>query len=165
MNADEYRLIRTRKKRRGSGGNGGEAMCVNRRVEKGREGTVASEEELNQITERVIGCAYTVSNGLGAGFLEKVYENALAHELRKNGLTVTQQHPVQVFYDGVAVGEFVADLLVENEVLVELKTVKAFDDVHLAQCLNYLKATGKSLCLLLNFGTPRVQVKRVVRDF
>ena len=126
---------------------------------------MASAEELNQITERVIGCAYTVSNGLGAGFLEKVYENALAHELRKNGLDVIQQHPIQVLYDGVVVGDFVADLLVEHEVLVELKAVKAFDDVHLAQCLNYLKATGRSLCLLLNFGTPRVQVKRVVRDF
>ena len=126
---------------------------------------MASAEELNQITERVIGCAYTVSNGLGAGFLEKVYENALAHELRKNGLDVIQQHPIQVLYDGVVVGDFVADLLVEHEVLVELKAVKALDDVHLAQCLNYLKATGRSLCLLLNFGTPRVQVKRVVRDF
>ena len=126
---------------------------------------MASAEELNRITERVIGCAYTVSNTLGAGFLEKVYENALAHELRKNGLDVIQQHPIQVLYDGVVVGDFVADLLVEHEVLVELKAVKAFDDVHLAQCLNYLKATGKSICLLLNFGTPKVQVKRVVRDF
>jgi len=127
--------------------------------------TMASAEELNRITERVIGCAYTVSNTLGTGFLEKVYENALAHELRKNGLAVAQQHPIKVLYDGVVVGDFVADLLVEHEVLVELKAVKAFDDVHLAQCLNYLKATGRSLCLLLNFGTPRVQVKRVVRDF
>jgi len=126
---------------------------------------MASAEELNRITERVIGCAYTVSNTLGTGFLEKVYENALAHELRKNGLAVAQQHPIKVLYDGVVVGDFVADLLVEHEVLVELKAVKAFDDVHLAQCLNYLKATGRSLCLLLNFGTPRVQVKRVVRDF
>ena len=126
---------------------------------------MASAEELNSITERVIGCAYTVSNTLGAGFLEKVYENALAYELRKNGLDVIQQHPIQVLYDGVVVGDFVADLLVEHEVLVELKTVRAFDDVHLAQCLNYLKATGKSICLLLNFGTPKVQVKRVVRDF
>lgn len=126
---------------------------------------MASAEELNRITERVIGCAYTVSNTLGTGFLEKVYENALAHELRKNGLAVAQQHPIKVLYDGVVVGDFVADLLVEHEVLVELKAVKAFDDVHLAQCLNYLKATGRSLCLLLNFGTPKVQVKRVVRDF
>ena len=90
---------------------------------------------------------------------------ARAHELRKNGLAVAQQHPIKVLYDGVVVGDFVADLLVEHEVLVELKAVKAFDDVHLAQCLNYLKATGRSLCLLLNFGTPKVQVKRVVRDF
>ena len=126
---------------------------------------MVSAEELNRITERVIGCAYTVSNTLGAGFLEKVYENALAHELRKNGLDVIQQHPIQLLYDGVVVGDFVADLLVAQEVLVELKAVKAFDDVHLAQCLNYLKVTGRSLCLLLNFGPPKVQVKRVVRDF
>ena len=97
--------------------------------------------------------------------MEKVYENALAHELRKNGLVVARQHPIKVLYDGVVVGDFVADLPVEHEVLVELKAVKAFDDVHLAQCLNYLKATGRSLCLLLSFGTLRVQVKRVVRDF
>ena len=118
--------------------------------------------EQNQITEKIIGCAYQVSNGLGIGFLEKVYENALVHELRKAGLAVWQQHPVQVIYDSVVVGDYVADLLVENCVLVELKTVKALDEIHLAQCLNYLRATGLQLCLLINFYHPKAQIKRVV---
>ncbi len=119
-------------------------------------------DELNSLTEQIIGCAYVVSNGLGCGFLEKVYENALDHELRKAGLEVQRQFPIQVRYDGEVVGEYTADLLVEGDVLVELKAVKDFDDVHMAQCLNYLKATGLKLCLLLNFGKPRVDVKRVV---
>ncbi|MBE7474215.1 MAG: GxxExxY protein [Anaerolineae bacterium] len=121
--------------------------------------------ELNKITERIIGCAYTVGNTLGNGFLEKVYENALAHELRKAGLQVVQQYGIQVHYDGIVVGEFAADLLVEGCVLVELKAVKAFDEIHMAQCLNYLKATGLSVCLLINFGQPKVQIKRVVKNF
>jgi GxxExxY protein len=121
--------------------------------------------ELNKITERIIGCAYTVGNVLGNGFLEKVYENALAHELRKAGLQVVQQYGIQVHYDGIVVGEFVADLLIEGCVLVELKAVKAFDEIHMAQCLNYLKAVGLSVCLLINFGQPKVQIKRVVKNF
>ena len=110
---------------------------------------------LNALSERIIGCAFTVANGLGSGFLEKVYENALAHELRKAGLTVAQQQGVSVIYDDVIVGEYAADLLVEAAVVVELKAVRALDDVHQAQCMNYLRATGMQLCLLLNFGRPR----------
>ena len=126
---------------------------------------IADVDKLNEVTKRIIGCAYAVSNGLGAGFLEKVYENALAHELRKAGLRVEQQRPLRVQYDGVVVGEYTADLLVEDCILVELKAVKALDDIHLAQCLNYLKATGLSLCLLINFGKPKVDVRRVVNQF
>jgi GxxExxY protein len=118
-------------------------------------------EGLNALSEQIIGAAYKVSNALGAGFLEKVYENALAHELRKSGLRVEQQFPIPVYYDGVLVGDFYADLLVEATVLIELKAVEAFDDVHTAQCLNYLRGNGLPLCLLLNFGKPRVQVKRL----
>jgi len=99
---------------------------------------------------------------LGAGFLEKVYENALAHELRRSRLTVEQQKGIQVLYDGVVVGEYAADLLVNGRVIVELKAVKAFDNVHFAQCLNYLKATGMEACLLINFGTPKIEIKRFV---
>jgi GxxExxY protein len=120
--------------------------------------------ELNEVTERIIGCAFTVSNTLGAGFVEKVYENALAHELRKNGLTVEQQHPIQVLYDGAVVGDFVGDLLVGGYVLVELKALKALGDIEMAQWLNYLKATGMRVCLLLNFGKPRVEIKRIVHN-
>ena len=127
--------------------------------------TLVTAAEMDELSERIIGCAYAVSNGLGAGFLEKVYENALAHELRKAGLRAEQQRPLRVQYDGVVVGEYAADLLVEDCILVELKAVKAFDDIHLAQCLNYLKATGLSLCLLINFGKPKADVKRVVNRF
>ncbi len=120
--------------------------------------------ELNQVTEKIIGCAFTVSNTLGAGFLEKVYENALAYELRKSGLKVGQQCTIQVKYDGIVVGDYLADMFVEDCVLVELKTVKLIDDSHVAQCMNYLKATGLNICLLFNFAKPRLEVKRLVNN-
>lgn len=113
------------------------------------------------LSESVLGCAFRVSNALGAGFLEKVYENALTHELRRSGLAVVQQAPIQVIYDGAVVGSYAADLLVESRLIVELKACKALEDVHMAQCLNYLKATGIRTCLLLNFGTPKLQIKRI----
>ena len=72
------------------------------------------------------------------------------------------QQPIKVFYDGVIVGEYIADLLVENSVLIELKAVKCFDEIHMAQCLNYLKATKLQICLLVNFGKPRAEIKRIV---
>ena len=101
-------------------------------------------------------------NTLGAGFLEKVYENALAHELRKTELAVAQQHAITVLYHGRTVGEYVADLLVEQTLLVELKTTKALDPAHRAQCLNDLKATDLRLCLLFNFGNARLEISRIV---
>jgi GxxExxY protein len=120
------------------------------------------EHRLTELSERIIGCAYIVSNTLGSGFLEKVYENALAHELRKVGFAVLQQRGVSVRYDGIVVGEYAPDLLVDERVLVELKSVRALEDIHTAQCLNYLRATGLRLCILLNFGRPRVEVRRVI---
>ncbi|MDD4890634.1 MAG: GxxExxY protein [Phycisphaerae bacterium] len=125
----------------------------------------AEQSRLDEITKTIIGCAYRVSNVLGTGFLEKVYENALAHELRKAGLNVQQQAPVRVLYDGVVVGEYFADILTDGPVTIELKVVKALDDVHMAQCLNYLRATGHKVCLLLNFNETKVAVKRIVNDF
>jgi len=101
---------------------------------------------------------------LGNGFLEKVYENALVYELRKKGLLVEQQRPMSVQYDGVTVGEYLADLLVEAKVLVGLKAVKQIEDIHKAQCINYLKVTGLEICLLINFGTPKVQIKRLMNS-
>jgi len=121
----------------------------------------ADETRLNDLSRRVIGSALIVLNALGAGFLEKVYENALAYELRKAGLDVVQQHGVSVMYDGMVVGEYVIDLMIEQALLVELKATKALDEAHHAQCLNYLKASGMRLGLLLNFGKPRMEIKRV----
>jgi GxxExxY protein len=120
-----------------------------------------TEDQINALTERIIGCAFKVSNTLGCGFLEKVYENALVHELRKQGLKAEAQQPISVYYDGVLVGEFFADILVEDTVLLELKATTDHHDVFTAQCLNYLKATGKPLCRLLNFGKPRLEIKRL----
>jgi GxxExxY protein len=122
-------------------------------------------DESNRISERIIQGAFQVSNALGSGFLEKVYENALAHRLRKDGMRVDQQKAIKVHYDGVVVGEYFADLVVEEAVIVELKTVKHIEDIHLAQTLYYLKGTGFRLGLILNFGKPRVEIKRVVNHF
>ncbi len=121
-----------------------------------------SKDEINLITEKIIGCAYKIMNELGCGFLEKVYENALAHEISKCGLKVEQQKQIKVFYDNLEIGIYEPDLFVENLVIVELKTVRELEDVHKAQCLNYLKATNLKICLLINFGNPRVEVKRII---
>ncbi len=118
-----------------------------------------NHEDLNEITEKIIGCAYKVANVLGCGFAERVYENAMVHELRKAGLRVEQQKNITVIYDGVVVGDYLADLIVEGKILVELKAVRTLDDAHTAQCLNYLAATGMPLCLLINFAR-KVEVKR-----
>jgi GxxExxY protein len=120
-----------------------------------------SEVVPDQISEGSIGCAFRVMNAPGSGFLEKVYENTLAHALRKAGLHVSQQHAITARYDGVAVGQYAADLLVEGIIVVELKAVTALDRVHAVQSINYLKATGLRICLLLNFGAPHVEVQRI----
>ena len=125
----------------------------------------ANRDRANEVSNRIIGAALTVANALGVGFVEKVYENALAHELRQAGLAVGQQRGISVFYDGVTVGEYTTDLLVEDCVIVELKAVTDLDNVHRAQCMNYLKATGLHLCMLLDFGKPRLQMKRIVQNF
>ena len=119
----------------------------------------------DELTQKIIGCVYTVSNTLGCGFLEKVYENALAHELRKAGFNVRQQHPVPIYYDKTLVGDYVCDMLINDEIVLELKAVIALDDSHVAQCLNYLHGTGLHVCLLINFGKPKAEIRRIVRDF
>lgn len=121
-----------------------------------------SDDELNRITEKIIGCAFKVSNALGIGFVEKVYENSLAHELLKTNLQIKQQYPISVYYDEKLVGEFFADLLIEEKALVELKVVRTFDNTHMMQCLNYLRASGLPVCLLINFGKPKIEIKRIV---
>ncbi len=117
---------------------------------------------LNEVTQKVIGCAYCVSNALGSGFLEKVYENALAVEMRKSNLPFTQQQSIDIFYNRVLVGEYVADFVVANSILLELKAAKTIDEVHQAQLMNYLKATQLRIGLILNFGTPRLGIKRMM---
>ena len=122
------------------------------------------QTDLNNLTEKIIGCAFEVSNILGCGFLEKVYERALVQELRLAGLNVQAQYPISVYYKKIVVGNFYADILVENTVLIELKALNSLDSKHHAQCLNYLKASNLNLCLLLNFGTPKIQIKRIIQN-
>jgi GxxExxY protein len=117
-----------------------------------------------RLTETIIGCAFKVHNTLGYGFLEKVYENARRIELVKQGLKVRQQEPILVHYDGQVVGEFYADLWVEDRVIVELKAVRSLSKAHEVQLVNYLTATGIDTGLLINFG-PSVQVKRKFRQY
>ncbi|CAH0142728.1 MULTISPECIES: GxxExxY protein [unclassified Pedobacter] len=122
-------------------------------------------DNLNEITERIIGAAYKVSNTLGSGFLEKVYENALFIEIKKAGLIVTKQHALQVFYDDQVVGDYFVDLFIENEVVVELKTAKVITDIHQAQLMNYLIACNRRCGLIINFGKPRVEIKRMLNGY
>lgn len=114
-----------------------------------------------ELTGQIIEAFYVVYGRLGHGFLEKVYENALALELRERGLRVKQQTPISVLYNGVVVGEYFADLLVEGCVIVEIKAVEKLCEEHLAQLLNYLKATEIEVGLLLNFG-PKPETKRKI---
>jgi GxxExxY protein len=118
------------------------------------------ENPLNAITEKIIGCAYKVTSKLGCGFFENCYETALAYEMGKLGLRVEQQVRLKVWYDDIVVGEYVAGLIVEGVVLIELKAIQSLEAIHMAQCINYLAATKLPLCLLINFG-KRVDVKRI----
>ena len=115
--------------------------------------------EHQELTEKVIKAFYVVYNTLGFGFLEKVYENALVHELGKTQLAVKQQERVDVRYDGILVGEYFADVVVENLVLLELKSSKQLTDKDEPRLLNYLKETEYEVSLLLNFGT-KPEIKR-----
>ncbi|GIV69802.1 GxxExxY protein [Caldilinea sp.] len=113
------------------------------------------------ITAEIIRAFYKVYNTLGYGFLEKVYENALAHELGRQGLSVRQQTPIQVYYEGRLVGDYFADLMVAEKVIVELKAAEALRPEHEAQLLNYLKATEIEVGLLLNFGPEPSYVRKI----
>ena len=115
------------------------------------------------LTEHIIGAFYTVYNALGYGFLEKVYENALALELTAVGHQIEKQHPIQVFYREHLVGKYFADLVVDDKVIVEIKAARQLLKEHEAQLLNYLKATPYEVGLLLNFG-PQPQLKRKAFD-
>ena len=117
---------------------------------------------LGDVSYEILSAAFEVHKELGGGFLEKVYENALAIELTGRGIDVETQKEIRVFYKGLLVGSYIADLLVKGDVVVELKSVETLTKAHEAQVLNYLKATGKQLGLLINFGKNRVEHKRFV---
>lgn len=115
------------------------------------------------LTDKIIQAFYLVYNNLGYGFLEKVYENAMVIELKKGNISVIPQSPIKVYYDEQIIGEYYADLLIENNVIVEIKAAKSIAPEHEAQLLNYLKATDVEVGLLLNFG-PQPEIKRKVFD-
>src|SRR6266576_1333920 len=118
------------------------------------------DTRFDALTEKIIGCAFKVGSKLGCGFAEKCYKNAMIYELEKVGLTVQKEVELKVWYDDIIVGEYIADLIVEGKVLIELKAVRALETAHHAQCINYLAATRLPICLLINFST-KVQVKRI----
>ena len=118
-----------------------------------------------ELTEKIIGCAYRVYNTMGFGFLESVYEKCLLIELRKAGLQAEAQQAITVRYEGEVVGEFVADIIVDDTVILELKSVRRIVTAHEIQLVNYLVATLKPVGLLLNFSQEKVEVKRKVRAF
>ncbi len=117
------------------------------------------------LSEQVIGCAIEVSNTLGAGFLESVYENALCEEMVRNGLHFQRQKSLQVKYKGKVVGNYIADFVVEDRLLLELKALSRLSGEHEAQVMNYLKASGLSVGLLFNFGVPKLSFKRIVWQY
>jgi GxxExxY protein len=125
----------------------------------------ATQLTLNSMTAKVIACAYQVSNALGAGFLEKVYDNAMAVELEAARMDFVRQPSYLVRYREQVVGEYVPDFVIANSVVVEIKALDMLTRTHQAQCMNYLRATGLSVGLLLNFGTPRLELKRMVWRF
>ena len=120
--------------------------------------------QLDEITYKVNGAIFEVSRQLGPGFLEKVYERALLFELKSRGLKAEGQKAITVKYKGMAIGDYFADILVEDTVILEIKTVNRLEKIHKAQLLNYLKATGKTIGLLVNFKHQKAEIKRLVMD-
>ena len=120
--------------------------------------------DLNALTYSINGAVFEVNRVLGPGFLEKVYENALLMELKARGMTAAAQYPIKVRYKDQIVGEYFADLLVEDQVIIELKTIDKLEKIHEAQLLNYLKATGIKVGLFVNFKSTKAEIKRMVLD-
>ncbi len=118
-----------------------------------------------RLSERTLKCAQNVSHGLGAGFLEKVYENALCIELTQAGIPFQRQQQFAVSYKGENVGDYIADIVVDDRLLIELKALSCFSKEHDAQVMNYLKATGLTVGLLLNFGVTRLGIRRIVWNY
>src|ERR1035437_1528927 len=122
-------------------------------------------DQLDSLTERVLGAVFEVTNTLGAGFLEKVYQRALLRELGLRGIRAVAEASFTVTYKGHSAEEYFADLLVEDVLVVELKCVDRFSSEHTAQCLNYQRVSGRTVCLLVNFQKPKVEWKRIVQGF
>lgn len=123
--------------------------------------------EYKELTERIIGCSYRVYNRMGFGFLESVYEKCMLIvliELRKARLNAEQQKPITVYYENEIVGEFVADIIVNDTIILELKSVRQIINAHEVQLVNYLVATGKPVGLVINFGERKVEIKRKIKD-
>ncbi len=118
--------------------------------------------ELDALTEKILGAAFAVANTLGHGFLEAIYKKALAEELSASNCRVAAEKPFPVLYRGKVMGNYFADLIVEDRVIVEVKAIDALTRAHQAQLLNYLKASELPVGLLLNFGTPSLQMKRIL---
>ena len=123
---------------------------------------MAKTIQLEELTYKINGSIYEVNKILGSGFLEKVYENALFVELNKRGINAACQVPITVEYKNATVGQYIADMIVEDSVLIEIKAIEALQKVHEAQILNYLKATGYKVGLLVNFTHPKAIIKRFV---
>lgn len=120
--------------------------------------------EYKDVTETIIGCAYRVYNKMGYGFLESVYERCLLIELCKTGLDAESQKPITVYYEEEIVGEFIADIIVNDTIILELKSVRRIIKAHEVQMVNYLVATGKPVGLILNFGERQVEIKRKAKE-
>ena len=120
--------------------------------------------ELSDLTEKIIGCAFKVYNTLGSGFLESVYHKSLHIELEKSGLASEVQKPIKVYYDDQPVGDFFADIIVNELVVVELKAIQKINKTHEVQLVNYLRATGFPVGLLINFGEEKIEIKRKVKE-
>lgn len=120
--------------------------------------------DFNDLTHLIIKCAYEVHHTLGCGFLERVYQNALMFELQANQVEYKAYHPLRINYKGQNIGNYYADIIVEDKVIVELKAIEGIEEIHKLQLLNYLKATGLEVGLLINFGTLSMQIKRVINN-
>ena len=118
--------------------------------------------DINELTYQINGVIFEVNRILGAGFLEKVYESALLFELRQRGLHAECQVPIKVVYKNQIVGDYYADIVVENKIILELKAIESLQKIHEAQLLNYLKATEYKIGLLVNFSYPKAEIKRFV---
>lgn len=124
---------------------------------------IKGDYKYSDITEKIIKEAYYVYNELGYGFLEKIYENALVYRLGIIGLKVEQQYPINVYFEKALVGEYFADIVIENKVIVEVKAIEKLNQIHEVQLVNYLKATDSDIGLLINFG-KKMDIKRKIHD-